>query len=212
MNGPHSVSWKMKVKASSGFVEPIQANLLERRSISRLEMIGESFPETAVDAVGQHHEIGVGKAADFIDLGFEHQMNAKFARPLLQDHEQHAPRAAAKAVAADAMHRAAEMHGDVVPVSEFLGDAAIARGIVFLEIVQGGVGKHHAEAKSVVGAVALIDRDVGLRPLLLEQDRRIQAGRSAADDRDLHGRLRRKATSNENTLSLKQFFRKSRFI
>ena len=34
MNGPHSVSWKMKVKASSGLVEPIQANLLERRSTS----------------------------------------------------------------------------------------------------------------------------------------------------------------------------------
>ena len=33
MNGPHSVSWKMKVKASSGLVEPIHANLLERRSI-----------------------------------------------------------------------------------------------------------------------------------------------------------------------------------
>ena len=92
----------------------------------RLEMIGESFAETAVDAVGQHHEVGVGEAADFIDLGFEHQMNAKFARALLQDRQQHAPRAAAKAVAADAVHRAAEMHGDVVPVGEFLGDAAIA--------------------------------------------------------------------------------------
>ncbi len=34
MNGPYSVSWKMKVKASSGRVEPIQANLLERKSTS----------------------------------------------------------------------------------------------------------------------------------------------------------------------------------
>ena len=169
----------------------------------RLEMVGESFAEAAVDAVGQHHEVGVGEAADFIDLGFEHQVNAEFARALLQDGQQHAPRAAAKPVAADAMHGAAEMHGDVVPISEFLGDAAIARRIVFLEIVQGGVGKHHAEAEGVVGAVALVDRDVGLRPLLLQQDRGIKAGRSAADDRDLHGRLRRKATSNENTLSLK---------
>ena len=37
MNGPHSVSWKMKVKASSGLVEPIQANLLERKSICGLK-------------------------------------------------------------------------------------------------------------------------------------------------------------------------------
>ena len=34
MNGPHSVSWKMKVKASSGLVEPIQVNLFGRRSTS----------------------------------------------------------------------------------------------------------------------------------------------------------------------------------
>ncbi len=34
MNGPHSVSWKMKVKASSGLVEPIQANMLARTSTS----------------------------------------------------------------------------------------------------------------------------------------------------------------------------------
>ena len=130
-------------------------------------MIGEFFAEAAVDAVGQHHQIGIGEARYLIDIGFEHQMNAEFARALLQDREQHAARAAAKTVAADAVHRAAEMHGDVVPISEFLGDAAIARRIVFLEIVQRGVGKHHAEAEGVVGAVALIDRDLGLRPLLL---------------------------------------------
>jgi hypothetical protein len=28
------------------------------------------------------------------------------------------------------------MYGDVVPIGEFLGDAAVARRIVFLEIVQ----------------------------------------------------------------------------
>jgi hypothetical protein len=34
MNGPQAVSWKMNVKASRGFVEPIQANLFGLRSIS----------------------------------------------------------------------------------------------------------------------------------------------------------------------------------
>ena len=62
-----------------------------------------------------------------------------------------------------------------------------------LEIRRGGVAANIAFGLGYLG----------LRPLLLEQDRRIQTGRSAADDRDLHGRLRRKATSNENTLSLK---------
>ena len=94
------------------------------------------------------------------------------------------------------MNRAAEMHRDIVPIGEFLGDAAIARRIVFLEIVERGVGKHHAEAERIVGAVALIDRDVGLRPLLLEQDRGVETGRSAADDRDLHEASARKLSGH----------------
>ena len=129
--------------------------------------------------------------------------NAELARPLLQDHQQHAARAAAKAVAADPMHRAAEMHGDIVPIGEFLGDAAIARRIVFFEIVQRRVGKHHAEAEGIVGAVALIDRDIGLRPLFLEQDRRIEPSRSTADDRDLHDGPPAQLTAIEIILNLK---------
>src|SRR5438105_15879316 len=93
------------------------------------------------------------------------------------------------------MHRAAEMHGDIIPIGEFLRDAAIARRIVFLEVVERCVGKHHAEAERVVGAVALIDGDLGSRPLLLEQDRGVKTGGSATDDRDLHKGLRRKSES-----------------
>jgi hypothetical protein len=77
------------------------------------------------------------------------------------------------------------MHGDVVPKAN-LGNAAVARRIVFLEIVERGVGEHHAEAEGVVGAVALIDRDLGLRPLLFQEDRGVKTGRSAADNRDRH--------------------------
>src|SRR5262249_39934101 len=58
-------------------------------------------------------------------------------------------------------------------------------------IVEGGVGEHHAEAKRVVGAVALVDRNLGLRPLLFEQDRGVETGRAATDDRDLHEGLRK---------------------
>ncbi len=100
------------------------------------------------------------------------------------------------------MHRAAEMHGDVVPVGEFLGDAAVARKIVLLEIVQRGIGKHHAEAERVVGAVALIHGDLGARALLLEQDRCVETRRSATDDRDFHGSLAN-SPGQETILSLK---------
>ena len=156
-----------------------------------LEVLDIFVAEAAVDAVGQHHQIGIGKARLVLDVGLEQQRDAEFAGPLLQDQEQRAARAAAEAVAADPVHRAAKVHGDVIPIGELLGDAAIARSIVFFEIVQRGVGKHHAEAEGVVGAVALIDRDLGLRPLLFEQDRGIETGRSSADDRDLHESLRR---------------------
>ena len=159
-----------------------------------LKMRDIFLAEATVDAVGQHHQIGIGKAGLVLDVGLEDQGDAEFARPLLQDQEQLAARAAAKAVAADPMHRAAEMHGDIVPIGKFLGDAAIAWGIVFLEIVERRIGEHHAEAERIVGAVALIHRDLGLRPLLLQQDRRIKPGRSTTDDRDLHGSLRRSGT------------------
>ena len=126
------------------------------------------------------------KRAFVVDIGLEQQRHAEFAGALLQDQQQRPARAAAKAVAADAVHGAAEMHGNVVPIGEFLGDAAVARRIVFLEIVERRVREHHAEAEGVVGAVALIDRDLGLRPLLFQEDRGIETGRSAADNRDLH--------------------------
>ncbi len=153
-----------------------------------LEMRDVFVAEAAVDAVGQHHQIGVGEAGLILDVGLEYQGDAEFARPLLQDQEQLAARAAAKSVAADPVHRAAEMHGNIIPIGKFLGDAAIALRIVFLEIVERGIGEHHAEAESVVGAVALVHGDLGFRTLLLEQDRRIKPGRSTTDDRDLHGK------------------------
>ena len=155
-----------------------------------LEMRLMLFTQPAVAAVRQHDQVGVGKAGFVLHLGLEQEMDAELARPVLQDQQQRAPRAAAKAVAADPMHRSLEVDGDVVPIGEFVGDAPVARRIVFFEIVEGGVGEHHAEAKGVVGAVALVDRDLGLRALLLEEDRRIQAGGSATDDRDLHGASR----------------------
>ncbi len=156
----------------------------------RLEVTDVFLAEAAVDAVGENDEIGIGKARFVVDLDLELQTNAELAGALLQDQQQLAPRTAAKAVAADTMHRAAEVHGNVIPIGEFLGDAAIAGRIVFFEIVQRGVGKHHAEAEGVVGAITLIDRDLGLRPLLPEQDRGVKAGRATTDDRDLHARLR----------------------
>lgn len=152
-------------------------------------MIDVFVAETAVDAVRDQDEIGVGEAGFVLDVRLEIQDDAQFARARLEDQEQLLPRAATKAVAADPMDRSAEVHGDVIPVGEFLGDAAIARKVVLLEIIECGVREHHAKAEGVVGAVALVDRDLGVRPLLLQQDCSVETRRSATDDRDFHGSL-----------------------
>ena len=126
------------------------------------------LPESAIDAVGEQDEIGIGKARLVVDIHFEMEVDTELARSLLQDQQQFLPRAAAKAVTPDPMHRAAKMHGDIIPIGELLGDAAVARKVVLFEIVERGVREHHAEAERVVGAVALIDGDIGAWALLLE--------------------------------------------
>src|SRR6185312_2224549 len=148
------------------------------------------FAKATVDAVGDDDQIGGGEARFILDLDLELQVYAELARTLLKDQQQFATGAAAKAIAANPVHRAAEMHGDVVPIGEFLGNAAIARRIILLEIVERGVRKHHAKAESIIGPVAFIERDLGLRPLLLQQDRSIETSRATTDDRDFHERLR----------------------
>src|ERR1700730_2632658 len=57
-----------------------------------LEVLGELVAEATVDTIGQHDEVCVGKASDFVDVGFEHQVDAEFARPLLQNSQQLAVR------------------------------------------------------------------------------------------------------------------------
>jgi hypothetical protein len=177
-------------------------------------MGGVALAEAAVDAVGNHDEVGAVKGAVVVDLNPEDELHPKLAGPLLEDEKEAAARAAAEAVAADAMDRALEVDGDVVPVGEFLRDAPVARRVVALEIVEGGVGEHDAEAERVVRSVALEGRHLGRRPLLLDQDREVKPRRSAADHRDPHA-MRSLACALDRTparilLSLKHFGRQGR--
>src|SRR5882757_12224 len=170
----------------------------------RLEMRLVFVAQPAVAAVRQHDEVGIGKPGYVLHLALEQQGDAEFARARLQDQEKGAAGAAAKTVAADPMNRSLEVDGDVVPIGKLFRNAPVARRIVLFEVVECRVGKNYAEAKSVVGPVSLIHRDIGARALLFEKDRRIQTGGSATDDRDLH------ETSGPGSiqtfiLSLKQF-------
>src|SRR5262249_44214508 len=124
-----------------------------------------------------------------------------------QDLEQGRARAAAEPVAADAVDSAAEVDLDVVPVGEVAHDRPVGLAVVALERGQRLVGEHHAEAERVVRPVALEHGDARRRPGLLQQDREIEAGRSAAGDVNFHGAppatARPCESPAENTLSLK---------
>ena len=112
-------------------------------------------------------------------------------RAAAENFQQHGARGAAEAVAADAVRGAAEMDLDVVPVGEVADDLAIGFAVVGLEGFQRLVGEHHAEAERVVRLVALEHGDARLRPRLFHQDGEVEAGRAAADDVNVHARLRR---------------------
>src|SRR6266481_272982 len=196
MNGPHSVSWKMKVKASSGRVEPIQANTLERRSTSGWKCsIYLSRKRLLMPSANTTRSASAKRASSSMSAS-----NVKVT-----------PSSRARSCRIKSSLRREQPQKPLPPTRCTVPRkcTAISRGIVFLEIVQRGVGKHHAKAEGVVGAVTLIHRDLGVWPLFFKQDRSVETGRSATDDRDLHESLRRSGTIRI-VLNLKHFVGKTR--
>ena len=113
-------------------------------------------------------------------------VDAELARPRLDQQQQGAARAAAEAVAGDAVDAVLEVDLDVVPICEIVADRGVARLVGGLEDVERLVREDHAEAEGVVRLVAFEDRDVEIRPVPLHQERKIEARRPAADHRDTH--------------------------
>ena len=174
---------------------------------ARLELAGEGLAHARIDAVGADQEIGIAhRGFERRHLGLVPDVDAERTRAPAQDLQQGGARAAAEAVAADAVGGVAEMDLDIVPIGEMADDGAIALAVERLEIVERLVGEHHAEAEGVVRPVALEHREARRRPGLLHQDREIEAGRSAADDVDFHTCLRtpRKSRGPGITLSFEQ--------
>jgi hypothetical protein len=154
-----------------------------------LEMICVGFADAAVDAVGRNDQIITARQHCWIvDLLLEQQFYTKLPRPVLQEHQQRPARAAAEAVAADAVRIALEMDFDVVPVGEAGADRLVTWRIRRLERVKRLVRENHAETECVICLVALDDRDVQRRPVTFHQEREIEACRPAACHRDAHER------------------------
>src|SRR5690606_9180041 len=124
-----------------------------------------------------------------LGVGLEHQPHAQLLAARLQDVEQALAADADETVAAGADALALEMDFDVVPVVERIADFAGADGIGRLQVAHGGVGKHHAPAEGVVGAVAFDDHDLVGRVVQLHEQPEVQAGGTSAYADDIHGNL-----------------------
>ena len=192
MKMPCSVSRKKNVKASNGRVEPIQEKKFGRRSTLGLNRSAKaSRMRELMPSATTTRSASADRRIERRDFRLVLDLHAERARAPAQNLQQRPARAAAEAVAADAVGGAAEMDLDVVPVGKVPDDGAIALAVIALERVERLVGEHHAEAEGIVGPVALEHGDARLRPCLLHQDREIEPGRAAADHVNFHARLHR---------------------
>ena len=104
----------------------------------------------------------------------------------MQQNEQGAAGATAKAVASDTVNGPAEADFNIVPVGEIAGDRLVAFEVVLLECCQRRIGEYDAEAECVGRQIALVDGDLGIRPRLFHQYSKVEAGRAATEYRDPH--------------------------
>lgn len=72
---------------------------------------------------------------------------------------------------------------DVVPVGEVVGNCAESGLVCQAEVLESLVREHHAPTECVVGVVALDYGDFIRRVALFEKQCRVEACRSAPDDR-----------------------------
>jgi hypothetical protein len=111
---------------------------------ARLEAIFELRPHLRVDAIRSQDQARIRKRIDAGHVRLEEQLHPQLSRPLLQDHQELAPRHAAEAMPGRA-HTFAEGIGlDVIPVAKLLGDPPIARRIRQLEARQRLAAEDHA--------------------------------------------------------------------
>ena len=127
-----------------------------------------------------HVGLGVG------NIGFEHQLDAEFAGAALQQDQQPLAADAAEAVARRDRTHAIMDDGDVVPIGEMLLDPDGADRVIFGKVFERLGRQHNAPAERVVGAVALEHRHIVRGIPQLHRNGKVEAGWSAAENRNLH--------------------------
>ncbi len=157
-----------------------------------LEGGSELVARLGVEPIRSDDEIVLlGECRSALELRLEAQLDAEFARALLQKEEELAAADAAETVAARDDLLVVADDGDVVPIGEVGADGVRALGIVLGEVGEGLVGEHHAPAERVVRLVALEDDDLVGRIAQLHGDGEVKPRRPAAQTRDLHPDLPR---------------------
>src|SRR5690606_2892967 len=139
--------------------------------------------DAPVQAVGGADDIGLVLFGDALVVGvvrFEHQVDEQFYAADLHDNTDFVAGGADEAVAAAADAATLVMNGDVVPVVEGLADLLGRHRIGFLQVFQGGIGKNHAPAKSVVRTIPLDDGDFVRGVAKFHQQTEIQASGATA--------------------------------
>ncbi len=159
----------------------------------RVEGVGVTGADVAVDAVGGDDEVGVVFARDGLVVlheALEYQLDAYVFAAGLQDVEQFLAADADEAVAAAAHAAALEVDVDVVPVVEGVADGLGGNRVGVTEVLHGGVGEHHAPAEGVIRSVAFDHGDFVLGVLQFHEQTEIQTGGAAAYADYLHCRMR----------------------
>jgi hypothetical protein len=162
----------------------------------RLESIGIAGANGAVDAVGSHDHVRVSQAqcrqvGIALQIGLESHVNIERGTSILKDVEQFPAGDAGKPVAAGGDDAAADMDVDVVPVGKAGRDALERLGIRRPEVLHRLIGEHHAPAERIVRPVAFQHRDLSVWARLLQQQRKVESGGPAANDRNLHSNASR---------------------
>src|SRR3546814_17954174 len=110
----------------------------------------------------------------------EMEIDAEFARPLLQDIEQALAADADEAVARRADAIAVDVDVDIVPMGELALDDLAAAGIVGHQVLDRLVGEDDAPAERLVGQVALEQIDLVARIAPLHRYGQIHTSRTPA--------------------------------
>jgi hypothetical protein len=153
----------------------------------RPEMRRVAGADPAVDAVGAHDQVGVGKLRHILHLALEDQLNAKRLGTALENVEEVLAFDAGEAMSARGDDAALVVDVDVVPMGEAVEDFLLRGRVGAFQVAQRLVGEHDAPAERVMRAVAL-DHGNTVRPVApLHLDREIQARRPAARADDPHG-------------------------